>query len=365
MKRIYLLLVVIFMFCAARAQLTTPADGGSAKASVSERIGITEVTINYGRPAVKGREGKIWAEVVHEGFQDQGFGNRKPAPWRAGANENTTIEFSTDVSVNGLPLKAGKYGFFVAYSPAVCTLIFSTNATSWGSFFYEESEDALRVAVSAVPQSQSRERLTYEFSSETDSSAIISLVWEKLAIPFLVSTSLQQQQMASYERELRGEKGFDPHALQQVADYMAENNIRLNDALGYATRAANAMPTFSAFMTKSKVLEKMNKVAQADSMTQVALSRGTVQEVHGYARSLLREKKFQKAFDAFQTNYKHYPNTFTTNMGMARGYSAIGKPKDALKYATQALPQAPDPVNKKSVENIIGALKEGKELSIM
>ncbi|MCD6013827.1 MAG: hypothetical protein K0Q79_3689 [Flavipsychrobacter sp.] len=365
MQRIYLSLIAIFVFCTANAQLTTPADGGSAKASVTERIGITDVTINYGRPAVRGREGKIWGEVVHEGFQDQGYGNRKNGPWRAGANENTTIEFGTDVWVEGKPLHAGKYGFFIAYSPAVCTLIFSSNTSSWGSFFYEESEDVLRVTVKPVSQSQSKERLTYEFSNETDSSATISLVWEKLAIPFNVSTNLQQLQMASYERELRGEKGFDPHALQQVADYMAENSIRLNDALDYANRAANAMPVFSVIMTKGKVLEKMNKQAQADSILQMAINKGSAQEVHGYARSLLREKKFQKAFDVFQANYKHYPNTFTTNVGMARGYSAIGKPKDALKYATQALPLAPDQLNKKSIENMINTLKDGKELSVM
>src|SRR6478672_3135851 len=85
--------------------LTIPPDGGNKKASVSERIGITDVTIHYDRPAVKGREGKIWNGLVHTGFKDLGFGTSKAAPWRAGANENTTFTFSTDVMIEGKPLK--------------------------------------------------------------------------------------------------------------------------------------------------------------------------------------------------------------------------------------------------------------------
>src|SRR5580692_6961028 len=102
-------------------------------------------------PDVKGREGQIWGKLIPEGYADLGFGTSKAAPWRAGSNENTTIEFSTDVLVNGQPLAAGKYGFFVAYDPNECTLIFSKNSTSWGSFFYDQNEDALRVKVAPVP----------------------------------------------------------------------------------------------------------------------------------------------------------------------------------------------------------------------
>src|ERR1044072_4866969 len=116
------------------AQLTSPPDGGNKKASVSERIGITDVTIHYDRPAVKGREGKIWNGLVHTGFTDLGFGTSKAAPWRAGANENTTFTFSTDVMVEGKPLKAGTYGFFVAYEEESPTLIFNNANQSWGSF---------------------------------------------------------------------------------------------------------------------------------------------------------------------------------------------------------------------------------------
>lgn len=361
MKQFFMLTFAVFAMFSAPAQLLGVANGGSVMASVGERIGITDVTIHYGRPAVKGREGKIWGGVVYTGFQNQGFGSGVDAPWRAGANENTTIEFSTDVQIEGLKLPAGRYGFFVAYGPESCTLIFSANSTSWGSFFYNDKEDVLRIKVRPVALPESRERLTFEFSNETDSTATISLVWEKLAIPFRVSTHLVQLQLASFERELRGEKGFDPHNLIEAADYMQQHNADLTRALAYIDKAASSMPSFSVYMTRAQVLEKMNRRLQADSCKQLALEKGTAQEVHNYARGLLKEKKDQKAFNVFEYNYKRFPNTFTTNMGMARGYAAFNKNKDALRYANAALPQAPDELNKKTVEEFIKKLKETPE----
>ena len=100
MKRIILLLstaLFISNFAFSQIPLTVAPSGGNKKTSVTERIGLTDVTIRYDRPAVKGREGKIWGQLVHAGFIDQGFGSSKAAPWRAGANENTIFEFSTPV----------------------------------------------------------------------------------------------------------------------------------------------------------------------------------------------------------------------------------------------------------------------------
>jgi len=157
------------------AQLTTLASGGNKKASVSERIGLTDVTVQYDRPGVKGREGQIWGKLIPVGYTDQGFGSSKAAPWRAGANENTTVEFSTDVKIEGQTLPAGKYGFFIAYDPAECTLIFSKNNSSWGSFYYDPKEDALRVKVKPVAADKSVEWLKYEFMNQTENTATIAL----------------------------------------------------------------------------------------------------------------------------------------------------------------------------------------------
>ena len=365
MKNSIMTVCAVVCMVPAMAQLTTPADGTSARARVSERIGLTDVTVSYGRPAVKGREGKIWGGLVHTGFKNLGFGNGKESPWRAGANENTTMEFSTDVMIEGKQLAAGKYGFFVAYQPDYCTLIFSKATSSWGSYFYEPDEDVLRVNVKPVALVESRERLTFQFGSQTDSSAVISLEWEKLGVPFKVSTRLHELQMASFDKELKGEKGFDPHALVQVADYLMEHNTRLEDALGYVNRASQSMPVFSVMIMKSTLLSRLNRQAEADSIKKVAIARGTATEVHNYARGLLREGKKEEAYAVFQKNYSSYPKLFTTNMGMVRGCSAAGKVSDAMKYAKKALPLAPDANNKKVVEDMMAQLKDGKDVSAM
>jgi hypothetical protein len=136
--------------------------------------------------------------------------------------------------IEGKQLSAGKYGFFVAYQPDYCTLIFSKATSSWGSYFYEPDEDVLRVNVKPVALMESRERLTFQFGAQTDSSAVISLEWEKLGVPFKVSTRLHELQMASFDKELKGEKGFDPHALVQAVDARLPDSANPSPATGLA-----------------------------------------------------------------------------------------------------------------------------------
>lgn len=357
-----LLISTILISAQSFAQMTEPANGGSVRGISSELVGLTNVTVNYGRPRVNGREGKVWGGLVYTGFQNQGFGSGNDAPWRAGANENTTIEFSNDVMIEGKPLAAGKYGFFVAYGADKCTLVFSSNTTSWGSYFYDKKEDVLRVDVKAVALKESQERLLYEFGDENDSSAVLSLKWEKLSIPFTISTPLMQQQLTSFERELRGDKGFDAHSFVQYADYLSEHNIKLQEALRYANRATRGLPTFTVYMLKAKIQDQLSMKPQADSSRMMALKVGNVQEVHNYARGLLKEKKNAEAFEAFRTNYSNHPETFTATIGMARGCAATGNKKDALKYANKALPMAPDDRNRKAVGDMIAAIREGKDV---
>jgi hypothetical protein len=135
-----------------RTQTILPSFDANKKATVSERIGVCDVVISFNRPQVKGREGKIWGQLVHYGFRDLEGGEftSKASPWRAGANENTTIEFSTAALIENKPLPAGKYGFFIALYPDKATLIFSKRNTAWGSFYYDEKEDALRVDIKTV-----------------------------------------------------------------------------------------------------------------------------------------------------------------------------------------------------------------------
>jgi tetratricopeptide (TPR) repeat protein len=332
-----------------------------------ERIGITDVTIHYDRPGVKGRDGKIWGELVQAGYNDLGFGNTKAAPWRAGANENTTIEFSTDVSIEGRPLAAGKYGFFIAYDPNECTLIFSKNSTSWGSFFYDEKEDALRVKVKPVNTSNSVEWLKYEFTGETDSSATIALQWEKLMIPFKVQVDLKATQLASYRNELRSDKGFLWESWAAAAQWCVDNNINLDQALLWSDTATSQNfggdRSFTSWNTKAQVLDKLGRTQEADAAMNKALPYAGVFEMHQYGRRLLAQKDNKRALEIFKMNYDKHPNQFVTLMGLTRGYAANGDKTSALKYANLALAMAPDAQNKSNVQNIIQKLQEGKDIN--
>ena len=157
----------------------------SQKASITQYVGAdTQITITYSRPAVKGRT--IWGELVPYGFAPGNkYSKDKPFPWRAGANENTTIEINKDVNVEGKSLPAGKYSIHMIPSEKEWIVIFNKNNDQWGSFSYEESADALRVTVIPV-EAPFQELLTYGFENITDNSTVGYLQWEKLKIPFKI-----------------------------------------------------------------------------------------------------------------------------------------------------------------------------------
>ncbi|MES2431015.1 MAG: DUF2911 domain-containing protein [Bacteroidota bacterium] len=360
-------LVLISLTSFAQIPLTVATSGGNKKAAIKERMGLTDVTINYDRPAVKGREGKIWGQLVPVGFTDPGFGSSKSSPWRAGANENTTMLFSTDVTINGQPLKAGKYGFFIAYDPAECTLIFSNNSTSWGHFFYNANEDALRIKVKPVALDKSVEWLKYEFIDQTDNGGTVALEWEKLMIPFKIETDFIKEQIASFRRELRTEKGFLWESWDQAAAWSLQNNTNLDEALLWTdsstSRSFGGDRSFIAWSTRAQLLEKIGRTKEAEELMKDKLSLASVFEIHQYGRRLVQLKKEKEALEVFKMNYEKYPKEFTPLVGLARGYSAVGDYKNALKFANKALLMAPDEINKTSLKTMLEKLKDNKDVN--
>ncbi len=366
-KKLLCLLIILSFSTFSFAQLITAPDGGNKKASVSERIGISDVTIHYDRPAVKGREGKIWGQLVAYGFTDLGFGTSKAAPWRAGANENTTISFSTDVKVEGQRLEAGTYALFMAMGQSDATVIFSKNSSSWGSFFYDPKEDALRVTVKTIPLAESVERLKYEFMDQTENSATVNLVWEKLRIPFKVEVDYVKLQMESFARELRNDKGFRWESWVEAVNFAVANNADMQQALQWSDYAVSGpfigQKNFRTLSAKASVLNKLGRGAERDALLKEAMPLATMQELHNYGRQLLREKKPAEALEVFKLNDQKNPNKFMTSMGLMRGYSANGDYKNALKYAKAAQAMAPDKPNKDAVDGFIKTLEQGKDIN--
>jgi len=367
-QAIFVMALLQFAFTGiAHAQLTSLPDAGNKRASVSEGIGVTNVIIRYNRPHVKGREGHIWGALIPPGYVDQGFGPSKSAPWRAGANESTSIEFSTDVMIEGQPLAAGKYGFFVAYDPNECTLIFSKNSTSWGSFFYDPAEDALKVKVKPVPADKSVEWLKYEFADQTPESATVQLQWEKLVIPFKISVDVVKTQLESFRRELRTDKGFSWEAWDQAAAYCAQNKTNLDQALMWTDTATSVnfggSQSFQAWSTRAAVLDSLGRKADGAAAMKKALPYGSENDLYFYARGLTRAKRGAEALEIFKMNYDKHPDEFLTNAGMARGYSAVGDYKKALTYALKAQKQATGSFNIATMEKMVKNLQDGKDVN--
>lgn len=370
MKKILPLILCYVLLCfVLQAQITLPAPGGNKKASVSERIGITDVKIDYDRPAVNGREGKIWGGLVHYGFADLHYGTSKAAPWRAGANENTTFTFSTDVTIEGKLLPAGKYGFFIAMGEERATVIFSKFNSAWGSFYYDPKDDALRAEVPVVKMDQSVERLKYEFSDQTENSAVVSLQWEKVKIPFTIAVDLQKEQIASFRREFNS-GGFYRYwqNMHTAANYCLVNNINLEEGLTWADRSINTFFGESNFLTLSTyagLLEKLGNKTKADSIMKKALPMGTLYQLLTYGRNLTKQNKNKEAFEIYKLTFEKYPKDLNATISMVIGNAITGNTKEALKYGDKAMALATDSNTKSYIEKLIADVKAGKDLSKM
>jgi tetratricopeptide (TPR) repeat protein len=375
MKHSKLLLLFLLAGNMAFAQtISLPPSGDNQRASVSQGIGLVTVTINYNSPNVHGpdgsdRTGHIWGELVHYGFIDQSFGTSKSSPWRAGSNENTTITFSHPVKVNGQTLAAGTYGLFLdVEKDGPWNWIFSKNATSWGSYYYDAKEDALR-APTTPADAPFTEWLTYGFEDRQPNSTVAYLQWEKKRIPLKIEVpDVNEYYFAKLSDELRGNLGFDYNNLAAAAQFCAQNKFHLDQALIWAETAVSTPfignEQFNTLQTKASVLRAMNRTAEAEATMTRAINHPTasVQAVHQYGRSLLAEGQSQKAFDVFKLNRERHPeDKFTTYVGLARGYTAIGDKKNAIKNWETAIKNLPENQagNKPAYEAELKKLKGG------
>ncbi len=355
---------------AAQAGLTLPPSGDNQRSTVTQQIGLVRVSLDYSSPDVHApngddRRGKIWGGLVPYGMTNLGFGScGDQCPWRGGANENTVFTTSHDVKVQGQPLPAGSYGLHFIPGQDEWTVIFSKNHTSWGSFFYDPKEDALRVQ--AKPEkSEYHEWLTYEFTDRHPEKATVALKWEDLQVPFTVTVdNAADLYLANLRRELRSEPGFTWQGWANAAQYALANKANA-EALEWATQAAtpgNGQENFTTLSTLSRAQAANGKADDAKKTMDRALNHPTAGplDLHFYARQLQGEGNNEEAMRIFELNAKLHPNAWPVQFGLARGYAGLGKKKEAIDAARKAIPQAPDPAAKANVENFIKQLESSK-----
>jgi len=315
---------------------------------LSQRIGITDITINYHRPLVNGR--KIWGDLVPYG-----------QVWRAGANENTTIAFSDPVTIEGQPLDKGVYGLHMIPGESEWTVIFSRNSTSWGSFTYKQDEDALRVTVKPQPADM-HNALTYDFDKLTPTSAVVELQWEKVAVPFKVDVDVNKIVEASLHQQLRGLAQYTWEGWDDAANYLLAQKTDLDEALKYEDQSIQVEKRFDNLMTKSNVLEAMGKKDEADTTRKQALAMANPLQLHIYARQLQGQKHQDEAFTIFRENARKHPDEWFVHTGMARVYCGQGNFNDAVKEMKLALAAAPDG-QKTYVESLVKRLQAKQDIN--
>jgi tetratricopeptide (TPR) repeat protein len=345
------------------AQFDMPAGGGNPRATITEEVGITDITIKYSRPDVGGREGKIWGSLVTYGFSTNNFiTNKNNSPWRAGANENTIISFEHDVKIEGRPVKAGSYGLHFAVWADSALLILSNQKDAWGSFYYDDKYDALRVPVKPVMADKSVEWLKYEFIEHKEKHCVIAMMWEKLVLPFKVEVDVDNIVVARLREQVTSQKGFNALNMAAAANYLLNKNIYLDEALAWSQRAAG-LKSYGTLRTLATAYEKLNRLKEADSVMTEALTMANVNQYVGYGRALIAQKRHDKAVEVFLANEKRFGDVFSVNNGLMYGYSAKGDYKKALAAAEKAHKQAPNDAAKKTVEGNIAKLKEGKDVN--
>jgi|SRR5581483_1969915 len=343
--------IVLLMTAAAFAQPALRLPEASPAASVGQTIGITGIAITYHRPAVNKR--KIWGGLVPYGVL-----------WRAGANENTTISFSTPVKIEGQPLAAGRYGMFMLPGPSQWTVVLSKFADDWGAYNYDPSEDALRVTVTPQATDSNQERLVYTFDDLTNNSAVASLRWEKLRVPFKIEVDVPATVRASIRDELRGGKHWSSDAWAAAARFELRNGD-LDAALRDADHALDLGNTTNALRTKAAVLDKKGDAKGAaalrDRAKQIASEAETLNTT---AFGLIGEKKYDGAIayvNGFLTSHPDSRETWRAYCLLGQAYAEKGDAAKSREAFDKAIAASPDAASREEVQDFLNALgAEGK-----
>ena len=320
----------------------------SQRSIITQQIGLTDITINYCRPLIGGRA--LWGKEIPYG-----------QVWRSGANENTTISFTDDVSVEGHALPAGTYGLHTIPTADQWTIIFSKNSTSWGSFTYDEKEDALRVTVKPHP-AEFQEAMAFTFDEVKPDSTVATLRWEKVAVPFRVSVDVNAIVLRSIQKQLRSVGGFTWAGYDEAANWLLDTGSNLDQAMKWEEDSIRNEERFDNLLTKSQILEAQGKKQEAETTKAKAFDMASGVQLHSYGRGLQFQKKQDEGFAVFQINIKKRPNEWYTHGELARIASAKGDFATVTKELNLALTSAPD-FAKPGIKGLIARAEKKQDIN--
>lgn len=350
------IIIAVLMFSTQGNSQTVSLPRISQQATVSQMIGISTVMVKYSRPSVKHR--MIWGDLVPYGWNIQkGLGLENPAPWRAGADENTTITFSHQVKVEGIDIPAGTYGlFFIINEGNTGEVILSKNSTSWGSFFYDPGEDQLRANIK-LREIQFTEMLTFEFINISNNAGELVLNWEKKQFPIKINFDVNEIVMANAKSELKGQMGFATSGYISAAYYSYQNNIDRDQGIMWIDKALEAEPTnYQAVWVKARFLIRDGKAEEAEMLIKSALEKSSETEMEGFGNMLLNLGITDRAIKVFLLYSERYPKSAISWYCLGEGYFNKGKKNDAIVVFRKSLSLNPTNDIKLKIENRLKTL---------
>lgn len=318
----------------------------SQRAIVGQTIGITDITIKYHRPSIRGRK-------IHQ---------QNIAPlgrvWRAGANENTVIEFTHPVQIEGKALAAGKYGLHMIPGKEKWVVIFSKNYRSWGSYYYKKEEDALRIEVKPS-QVNSQEWLTYEFTDITKNTALVSMKWATTKIDFKVTVDVHKIVVGNLREEMRDLSGYYWQASFLAARYCYYNNYNLKEALQWINRSIGIDKNFQNLLVKSQLLSKQNKKAEGQKLKKQAYDMANENQLIQYGYNMGPEIPKAEIMAHFAYIIKRF-KTWTAYQAQGVMSRYLGDKNIAIKSFEKALKLAPKKQQAR-LENAVKSLKKNNK----
>ncbi|NVK52814.1 MAG: DUF2911 domain-containing protein [Flavobacteriaceae bacterium] len=299
----------------------------SPKAKVYQQIGVTDISISYHRPLAKGRE--IFGKLIP-------FGK----VWRTGADENTVIKFSTDVTINGNNVKAGAYGLHTIPNKDNWTVILNKETKAWGSYFYDKNKDVVRFNV-ATKKAPHTESMTFNFTNSTPNKTTVELSWADTSISFNIEANTDALVNKNIKKQLNSLPWWGWTGLYNAARYNLNKGIYLEDALIWINRSIQNNKNFSNLSLKAQILAKQGNKAQADKINKEALSVATNRELQRAAFFKFRAKDNKAGIDILKHAIKNNASNYQSYTVMAWGYQQIKDKKNAQKMYKKALRLAP------------------------
>lgn len=316
----------------------------SQQSTIMQRIGYTDITITYHSPGTMGRE--IWGVLVPYG-----------KVWRAGANVNTVFTMTHDVKIEGQELAAGSYGLHLLPGKDEWTFIFSKDYTSWGSYFYDEQEDALRVTVPVEDAPEYRDWMAFDFHKRERGQASILLSWADKHAKFGLSLDIDGIALDHIRKQLHSDAYWEWFSWCQAADYCAQYEINTKEALQWIDRSIGLQENFSNLDVKTKLLRQLGKGEAAEQAITRAVEVGNEIHLERYGRRFLRQKDFEQAEFIFGQALKKNDTYWRAHFNRGNALKGMGKKREAQKAFEAALLYAPEG-NKSGIKASLASLQK-------